>query len=1109
MIKKHIVVLGLALLSFLLLFGCSSTLSDSQETGSLIVGKSDGRALDVNTIKQAKVTITGNDSNGGKITPITENVPGVSGGVGSFVITGIPLGKNRIVTVEGFGNDGKAIAGAVLRAVVNINAGSNTIDKISWITSRKGYVYNALFESGVNVSEVDESTDGHIPECAPASINLTAFVKDYKDNSLKSKDNYIIIASAAELSYVKVSGDLPNLKATAYYTDGTDKDVTSSGVWTTSNKDCATVDKGVVSYVDAGKTTVYVSYTDAGKTVKSNAAEVTVASEGGEINKLYLVPSPDWAGANAWFAAYFFGGSNPKKWVKMEKSGDKYVCDKPSGYSTVIFCRMNPAYTALDWPSKWNQTGDLSIPSDKDTFANNATAWDNATEKWLDTLSGTYSGGGLKGAVDFETIIVPAKPTVTISPASGSISLTGSVKVTFTDGNDTITSAKVSINGTPYDMGTTAGTFTKSVKDLGITAGGTTITVSATVTNGEGSGTANATLTTTDTPVVEDTFTWDNVNCYFVLTDRFYNGDTKNDHSYYRQNKDNNAKLASGYNDVATFHGGDIAGLTQKLDYLDKLGVNAIWITAPYEQAHGWCSGGGKGFPHYAFHGYYTLDWTYMDQNMGTIEEFRTFVDEAHKRGIRIVMDVVMNHTGYNTVEDMLTYDFGNFNTMPAHGWIGNGTWTDNHSITNYDEQGKWGNWWGCWVRAFSDHPSWASNAGYAPGGSGEITGSLSGLPDVVTERTTPVAIPTFLKTKWAAETDSKTVPSETGNTLGKKYGDYKLNSISNVDWNGKSGDWRSDNKGAPTDYQVMWLSGWVREFGIDGFRCDTAKHIDMYRWGELKKACQSALEAWRKDSSKKDTAGAKDWDENFWMTGECFGWTATNGQGDYYTTGGFDSMIGFGIGGGNDWQNSGYSYHNPVISESTWSSYLNINKNVDSDSNGNRNNVLTYISSHDTRLSRTNDQSSLGTMFVLLPGGVQIYYGDETSREKAYTDCGDGDMATRGDFNWDAADGATARHWGKVGTFRKFNPAVGAGTGSATKRSYSGPAGESKVAIGVGGTSVDVSGLFSDGTTVYNWYDGKSATVSGGKVTSFAGGTTSQPILISDKNPADFGLSF
>ena len=117
--------------------------------------------------------------------------------------------------------------------------------------------------------------------------------------------------------------------------------------------------------------------------------------------------------------------------------------------------------------------------------------------------------------------------------------------------------------------------------------------------------------------------------------------------------------------------------------------------------------------------------------------------------------------------------------------------------------------------------------------------------------------------------------------------------------------------------------------------------------------------------------------------------------------------------------------------------------------------------------------------------------------------------MMTRDDFNWSAAEGDLAKHWGKVGTFRKFNPAVGAGTGSATKRTYNGAAGESKVAISISGTSVDVSGLFSDGTTVYNWYDGKSATVSGGKVTSFAGGSASQPILVSDKNPADYGVTF
>ena len=700
----------------------------------------------------------------------------------------------------------------------------------------------------------------------------------------------------------------------------------------------------------------------------------------------------------------------------------------------------------------------------------------------------------------------PVKPTLKISPASGKeIGTVSSIKIEAGFGYDEITENSVTINGRSFTL--SEGSNSYPVSDFATTEG-VTITVSAVLTNSKGTATVSATYTTK--LLKEDPFTWDNVNAYFVLTDRFYNGDTRNDHSYFRQNKDTSSLLASGYNDVATFHGGDIKGLTEKLDYLDNLGVNAIWITAPYEQAHGWCTGGGKGFAHYAFHGYYTQDWTYMDQNMGTIEEFRTFVNEAHKRGIRIVMDVVMNHTGYNTVEDMITYDFGNFNTVPTHGWLGDGSWSDNHTITIYNEAGNWGNWWSGWIRAFGDQ-SWGTAAGFEKDGGGELRGSLAGLPDVLSEKTTSVAIPQFLKTKWKNESDSTVVPSTTGNTCGNKYGDYKLPSVGNADWYDKSGDWRSDDKGAPADYQVMWLSAWVREFGIDGFRCDTAKHIDMYRWGQLKTACQSALEAWRNDSSKVDSAGAKEWDENFWMTGEHFGWDSIAGQGDYYTTGGFDSMINFSIGGGNHWEQSGYAYHQPTITESTWGSYLNINKNADSDGNGNRNNVLTYLSSHDTRLARTADQASLGTMFTLLPGGIQIYYGDESYREKDYTECGDGDMPTRTDMNWADISGSKASmvaHWGKVGNFRKYNPAVGAGVGSGTKRTYSGAAGENKVAIGIDGASVDVSGLFADGTTVYNWYDGTSAKVSGGKVT-FAGGTTSTPILVSEKNPASCSVTF
>lgn len=1115
MIKFTKIVSAFALGIALLFTGCSNLVEEnteqSSEYGTLIYGE-DIRAINVDSVKTAKVFVTGN----GITSPLTSGATKVEKGRGSVKIEKIPVGKNRIVTVQGYSdpNATAEVVDAVLRAVIDINPGVNTLPLIDWDVSRKGYVYNALFENGVNISTLSSeemaAVDAATPSCDATNINLPLFVEDFKKgyDKLQASSAYILSVEKTlkRLTVEKAASSTesaPAFTATAYYSDGTDEDVTSSATWNSTESAVATVSDGKVTLVAAGKTVISASHTFGGVTKTGAKQTVTVTSQGAGV-VVYILSTYDEAA----------GGANIYGWKNSDKPpygvwpGTKMTkTDDGNAYYFIVNDTSEVAGFNINSVSDNNKkTPNLTMP---ETDGHWLYYYDASSSKWTkkeyDGTRVSLPGGTLSAAINSEAVTDPVPPTVTITPAGGNISLSGSIKVTFTDGNDTISSAKVTINGTPYDMGTTAGTFTKSVKDLGITTGGTSITVSATVTNGEGTGTASATLTTADTPTVVDTFTWDNVNAYFVITDRFKNGDTKNDHSYYRQNADNNDTLKSGYNNVATFHGGDIVGLTQELDYLNGLGVNAIWITAPYEQAHGWCTGGGKGFPHYAFHGYYTQDWTYMDQNMGTIEEFRTFVNEAHKRGIRIVMDVVMNHTGYNTVEDMLSYNFGGFKTTPTHGWIGSGTWQDNHEITNYDSS-DWSKWWSGWARAFGGKFGFGQeyNVDNDP-----IKGSLSGLPDVMTELTSSVSIPTFLKTKWTNETDSKTVPSETGNTTGNKYGDYKLTSITNADWNGKSGDWRADNKGAPADYQVMWLSGWVREFGVDGFRCDTAKHVDMYRWGQLKQACQSALEAWRNDSSKEDTAGAKLWDESFWMTGECFGWNSISGSGDYYTTGGFDSMIGFGIGGSNHWENSGYNYYTPSISEDTWSSYLSINNNSDSDANGNRNNVLTYISSHDTRLSRWSNQDELGTMFVLLPGGVQIYYGDETSREKAYTDCGDGDMATRGDFNWAAATGETAKHWGKVGTFRKFNPAVGAGIGSATKRTYSGPAGESKVAIGISGSSVDVKDLFTDGTTVYNWYDGASATVSGGKVTSFAGGTTSQPILVSDKNPADYGVTF
>ena len=138
-------------------------------------------------------------------------------------------------------------------------------------------------------------------------------------------------------------------------------------------------------------------------------------------------------------------------------------------------------------------------------------------------------------------------------------------------------------------------------------------------------------------------FNWNGANLYFAVTDRFNNGNPNNDVNFNRTEK---AAVLRG------FEGGDIRGVIQKIDegYFKNLGINAIWLTPIVEQIHGATDEGtGKT---YAFHGYWTKDWTALDPNFGTEEDLKELVEKAHKQGIRIVLDAVINHTGPVTYAD-------------------------------------------------------------------------------------------------------------------------------------------------------------------------------------------------------------------------------------------------------------------------------------------------------------------------------------------------------------------------------------------------------------------------------------------------------------------------
>jgi len=138
-------------------------------------------------------------------------------------------------------------------------------------------------------------------------------------------------------------------------------------------------------------------------------------------------------------------------------------------------------------------------------------------------------------------------------------------------------------------------------------------------------------------------FVWEGANLYFLLTDRFNNGDPSNDVNF---NRTSETAVLRG------FEGGDIKGVTQKIEdgYFTELGINAIWLSPIVEQIHGGTDE-GTGFT-YGFHGYWAKDWTSLDPNFGTAADLKMLVETAHSKGIRIVLDAVINHTGPETELD-------------------------------------------------------------------------------------------------------------------------------------------------------------------------------------------------------------------------------------------------------------------------------------------------------------------------------------------------------------------------------------------------------------------------------------------------------------------------
>ena len=500
-------------------------------------------------------------------------------------------------------------------------------------------------------------------------------------------------------------------------------------------------------------------------------------------------------------------------------------------------------------------------------------------------------------------------------------------------------------------------------------------------------------------------FVWEGANLYFLLIDRFHNGNPANDHLIARD-------LPTGK--LRGFEGGDLRGVIENLDagYFEALGINVIWMSPVVEQIHGSVDEGTGNT--YGFHGYWTKDWTNVDPAYGTMQELQELIDKAHQKGIRIMLDAVINHTGPVTELDPV---------FPSD-------WVRTSPKCTYDTY---------------DHYIHCT--------------LVENLPDVKTESNSAVELPPQLVEKW------------------KKEGRYEQE-IAELD----AFFTQTGYPRAPKYYIMKWLSDYIRDLGIDGYRIDTAKHVTEDVWAEFAQVCENAFVEYK----LTHPAQVLD-DSDFYTLGEVYGYGISSKRlynfGDKkvdYFANGFDNLINFDFKG---------DAHQPY--EKLFQRY---NELLQTDLKGNS--VLNYISSHDDSWpfdKKREKPIEAGTKLLLTPGISQIYYGDESARFLDIEGT-QGDATLRLPMNWtqiekDEATQKVLRHYQKLGQFRKNHPAIGAGIHNQIPDPYytfSRTWGNDQVVIAldvpVGEKEINVGTFFTEGAVLIDAYSGVETRVSNGK---------------------------
>jgi glycosidase len=278
---------------------------------------------------------------------------------------------------------------------------------------------------------------------------------------------------------------------------------------------------------------------------------------------------------------------------------------------------------------------------------------------------------------------------------------------------------------------------------------------------------------------------------YFVMADRFANGSTAND-----QGGLTGDRLTTGYDPTAKgfYHGGDLTGLLGKLDYIQGLGTTAIWMTPSFTNKP---VQGSPGKESAGYHGYWITDFTTIDPHLGTNADLKTLIKAAHKRGIKVFFDIITNHTA-----DVLDY--------PDSAYVGP---TGNQTVPYVS-------------KADQPYKDAAGNPfddrDYASGDTFPAIDPAVSFPyqPVVPAGQENVKVPAWLNdpTMYHNRGTSSFVGEDS------EYGDFPSGDRSALDdlWT---------ERPEVVNGMVDIYKTWVKDAGVDGFRIDTVKHVDLQFW--------------------------------------------------------------------------------------------------------------------------------------------------------------------------------------------------------------------------------------------------------------------------------------